>query len=690
MTASTPADTISTVAIAALLDVTPATITNWKTRKDDFPEPVAGTTRSPLYDRQQVFRWLIANGKATDNKLRGAESEGTAFQLMDLIRNIGLDTEVLSAAICYTHLSRNGTLTEPARWAHQGDNEMVGAVLAASEWSRASAMTHGFDVFRPLIQLVDSSRNNAGPLYAVLDRLRRVEDLPALHNALEYISSKGDTSLPVDVAACIAQLLPASVEQVVDPYCTGPSLLMACAREYPESDLLALSPSRFALESSLRAALVADLNLNAVVGDIVGSDTLSNVRAEAVVCNPPWGMRIKDRGSVRDTDPRWTYGTPRGDMYWAVLQDAVHRLQPGGRAVVICPSSVLINTTGGARGIREGLLRHGSIEAVIAAPRGTLHNTALGFCILVLSREGETADRDHVLLVDLPKPRGRGSRPDFADAVQAYRRWIAGRAINSENAFRASISDILSSRGTMEPAKWREAANRPGADALVATLDLAQKRLDTTLAENYSAPAALKPRIADTPRLATIGSLTGLAIHRGASLDRRVHDTARDTGTPVLTLSILNSTAPLTEDIRYVDADTVRGRVILTEPGDIVAHPTPNGIVAKVWNEAGWLLNSHAELLRISDTTVFDPDYLVLCLSSRLITEPVTVGSVIPRAQVKNVTIPLITIADQRNIAAHSRQLNDLRLHGARISRESDNLRRALADVVGSGIVLTP
>lgn len=56
----------------------------------------------------------------------------------------------------------------------------------------------------------------------------------------------------------------------------------------------------------------------------------------------------------------------------------------------------------------------------------------------------------------------------------------------------------------------------------------------------------------------------------------------------------------------------------MTEPGDIVAQPTRNGMIARVWNKSGWLAGPHTELLRVVESADFDPEYIAICLSSRL------------------------------------------------------------------------
>jgi hypothetical protein len=95
------------------------------------------------------------------------------------------------------------------------------------------------------------------------------------------------------------------------------------------------------------------------------------------------------------------------------------------------------------------------------------------------------------------------------------------------------------------------------------------------------------------------------------------------------------------------------------------------------------------ELIRVTDVAAFDPEYLALCLSSRLLTDPVTVGSVIPRAQVRNVSIPLMPLADQHAVVAYAKQVDVLGAFGQRLASESDALRRALADAVADGIAVS-
>ncbi|MEW2418405.1 hypothetical protein AB0953_32655 [Streptomyces sp. NPDC046866] len=40
-----------------------AAVVNWRRRRSDFPDPVAGTDVSPLFERHAVVAWLLAHDK---------------------------------------------------------------------------------------------------------------------------------------------------------------------------------------------------------------------------------------------------------------------------------------------------------------------------------------------------------------------------------------------------------------------------------------------------------------------------------------------------------------------------------------------------------------------------------------------------------------------------------------------------
>ena len=56
------ASVLTAADIARLAGVTRATVSNWRRRHPDFPQPSSGTDASPAYDRSEVEAWLAARG----------------------------------------------------------------------------------------------------------------------------------------------------------------------------------------------------------------------------------------------------------------------------------------------------------------------------------------------------------------------------------------------------------------------------------------------------------------------------------------------------------------------------------------------------------------------------------------------------------------------------------------------------
>src|SRR5689334_12570066 len=44
--------------VAELAGVTPAAVSNWRTRFDDFPQPLAALRSGPVFDESHIRRWL--------------------------------------------------------------------------------------------------------------------------------------------------------------------------------------------------------------------------------------------------------------------------------------------------------------------------------------------------------------------------------------------------------------------------------------------------------------------------------------------------------------------------------------------------------------------------------------------------------------------------------------------------------
>lgn len=77
--------------------------------------------------------------------------------------------------------------------------------------------------------------------------------------------------------------------------------------------------------------------LTSRAGDSLRADAFPGLRADVVVCNPPYGD--SDWGQEElSYDERWAYGVPTAkDSELAWLQHCLAHLRPGGRAVLLLP-----------------------------------------------------------------------------------------------------------------------------------------------------------------------------------------------------------------------------------------------------------------------------------------------------------------------------------------------------------------
>ncbi|OSP39536.1 hypothetical protein B7767_31020, partial [Streptomyces sp. 13-12-16] len=103
---------VTAAEISRIAGVTRATVSNWRRRHEDFPEPAGGTESSPLYDLESVRAWLASRGHAsaatpseelrTMLRLRAQSGGGGGGRSEDLLLLVlaaaGGSTEALTAA----------------------------------------------------------------------------------------------------------------------------------------------------------------------------------------------------------------------------------------------------------------------------------------------------------------------------------------------------------------------------------------------------------------------------------------------------------------------------------------------------------------------------------------------------------------------------------------------------------------
>ncbi len=296
-----PDVTVLTAAeIARLAGVTRATVSNWRRRHPDFPEPAGGTDASPGYDRSEVEAWLAARGALPELPLAERLWRGVL------------------------EMARDADLGETVAWAAQ-------VVQATS-----AKMSHMAPP-RPMVAQVKSKDGQlARNLAEVAAECGLQETLGLLIG--KYLEATGAlaAATPQPVADLMAELAVTADAIVLDPAC-GTGELLAAAAQNGASRLLGQELDASLAElAGIRVGMMAQPGEAEVrAGDSLFDDKFTELLADVVLCHPPFGNRDWGHEELA-YDPRWEYGTPpRAESELAWAQHALARLRPGGQAVML-------------------------------------------------------------------------------------------------------------------------------------------------------------------------------------------------------------------------------------------------------------------------------------------------------------------------------------------------------------------
>jgi type I restriction enzyme M protein len=271
----------------------------------------------------------------------------------------------------------------------------------------ASALAHALEVLAPH-RIGHASRSAMQDFF-----MKFAKDLYKWDMA-QYFTPTPLTEYIVDVAN------PRASELVKDPAVgSGDFLMAASERDYGSARM---KPRLFGADMSETAAQVAELNKilhNATNCDIRVADTLANIdsdfcvkvtksgeikgRYTLLICNPPFGSRIvvKDPDILKKFDLAYAWKQDKGE--WArtdrllksqetgiLFAEACVRqaMNDGGRVAIIVPNGYLGNRTPKFNVLREWLLRHTRVAAIISFPRFTFKSSGadVSASLLLLER----------------------------------------------------------------------------------------------------------------------------------------------------------------------------------------------------------------------------------------------------------------------------------------------------------------
>lgn len=474
--------------IAGLAGVSPSAVANWRERqRDTFPKLAGGTMARPLYDYDEVVKWLHANGK----NVRETTTSDLLWSAMASLRGV-LEPEQFGRLVLTLLVVRKLTFANEAvagLWANvrkgpssAGDvvTELLDRVSVVApearelldlDWTRSGLRT---EHVRHVTDVIDSmaARDLATAASAVVARVVRsqarrggasgaidsvsAQVLATLAVRSNLVDEKVHAGLHAAMPKVLRLLSPVpEINSAYDPACGISETHFTLHSVRPNARLVGREIDQGVLMVARQRAFLENIDVDLARADTLQADPWPEGRADAVVAEPPFGIKLADK--LPDWDKRWQFGTPNGsasDFAW--LQDAIAHTAPQGRAYVLQPGGPLFR--GGLAGsIRRGLVRAGCVEAVIALPPNIVTYTSIPLFVWVLrpisaptesvtfigvTRTGEIRSTD-VAIADLLGEQNVNLTPDF---------WLADIALDDVDfavEARAAERHLIESLGSL-------------------------------------------------------------------------------------------------------------------------------------------------------------------------------------------------------------------------------------------------
>ena len=215
---------------------------------------------------------------------------------------------------------------------------------------------------------------------------------------------------PHEVVDFIVSAINPALEHVCDPACGSADFLVSALRAMPITPgkavefLTGVDNSRQAVQVSvLNMMLQGDGKTGIREDDSLKNHPGSEASYDVVLCNPPFGTRIVEKRweVLRNFDMGYVWRR-RDDGRFMKTADArkaqqtgilfaelcVKLVKPAGRVGIILPNGYLGNTSSEYLALREWILRHTRVVAVVAFPRFTFKKSGadVSASVVVLER----------------------------------------------------------------------------------------------------------------------------------------------------------------------------------------------------------------------------------------------------------------------------------------------------------------
>lgn len=583
--------TLTLSQIAALAGVRASAVSNWRKRFDDFPQAVATAPGGrDLYSLREIEAWLLAHDRFDP----GRKSEKLLFEAANVLRGQTPADEgiaLLASAIALSeYCDRNGIST------HADVNERIASL------ERQSPGLVG--LFEPLSRLDPTSASQLMELTDAIEASRRAD-------VFEWVLSQRRRFIETRTSEEITELLVAltgDAETVLDPAAGEAGVLTAIALASEDRVGLEL----YGQEINEAAWRIGEqrLFLHLVFGSIENAESLLDdqfpeLRVDAVVCDPPYGMNnpFRSMGGEVSRDASWAFALTQvrtADFLW--IEYAIDHLKPDGAGYVVLPAGTLFRK-GRERELRMDLLRRDAVEAVITLPPGAGERTAIPLVVWVV-RQSQVSAGAPVLIIDAAgSADASGVRlgSQIPQIEETLRTWRAAGQIAPLADFAAAVSpvDLLAADADLSPARWlAPPTTSPEAHQRAIEDSLERLRADQRLLIQ-EAPAIDYSLTEPVGEWVSVRQLAedGIAeIIRGVRV--KPEDCQDDGVVRLLRTRDIGENGIAADELCFVVLDDLKPKPPLTEPGDIVISPASGRLRAVIDKDGRSALASPLQALR--------------------------------------------------------------------------------------------
>lgn len=263
----------------------------------------------------------------------------------------------------------------------------------------------------------------------VLTKLAKIDfalddaEIDVLGDAYEYLIGQfassagkkaGEFYTPQEVSEVLAQIVSLGREKVAkvyDPTCGSGSLLLRIGRHAQVDEYFGQELNHTTYNLARMNMILHDVNyndFNIKNGDTLYSDQFKDLRADAVVANPPFSLKWHP-SRIREDDERFLEAgalAPASKADFAFIEHMIYHLSLTGKMAVVVPHGVLFR--GAAEGkIREFLVgQKNYLDAVIGLPANLFYGTSIPAAVLVFAKNRRAGD--NILFIDASKDFAKG------------------------------------------------------------------------------------------------------------------------------------------------------------------------------------------------------------------------------------------------------------------------------------------